>query len=65
MRRMKLTTVIKKDSDGYTSLYPELDIASQGDSHNEARSNLTEAVEGFLESASETEIANRLRTICG
>jgi predicted RNase H-like HicB family nuclease len=60
MRRIKLTAIIEKETDGYVSLCPELDIASQGGSRDEARSNLTEAVEGFLESASESEIADRL-----
>jgi predicted RNase H-like HicB family nuclease len=59
MRRIELTAIIEKETDGYVSLCPELDIASQGNSRDEARSNLTEAVERFLESASESEVANR------
>ena len=42
------------------SLCPELDIASQGDSVEEARANLQEALELFFETASEEEIRSRL-----
>ena len=36
----KLTAIIEKENDGYVSLCPELDIASQGDSVEKARDNL-------------------------
>ena len=42
------------------SLCPELDIASQGDTIEEARNNLREAVELFFEAASPNEIQTRL-----
>jgi predicted RNase H-like HicB family nuclease len=58
---MKLTAVIERDGDGYVSLCPELDIASQGKSIEEARDNLREALELFFESASSDEIKHRLR----
>ncbi len=54
------TAIIEHESDGYTALYPELDIASQGDSVEEARKNLIEAIELFFETASEAEIQERL-----
>lgn len=60
MRRIQLTAILEKEGDGYVALCPELDIASQGDTLNEARANLREAVEGFLEVASEQEINERL-----
>lgn len=60
MRQLKLTAIIQRESDGYVSLCPELDIASQGDTREEARTNLAEAVEGFLEAASDSEIRTRL-----
>lgn len=41
------------------SLCPELDIASQGDTIEEARDNLREALELFFECASPTEIEQR------
>jgi predicted RNase H-like HicB family nuclease len=54
------TAIIQHEGDGYTALCPELDIASQGDSVEEARKNLIEAVELFFETASATEIQERL-----
>lgn len=36
----RFTAVIEREGDGYVSLCPELDIASQGDSIEEARANL-------------------------
>ncbi len=58
---MKLTAIIEAEGDGYVSLCPELDIASQGDSVEQARDNLREALELFFESASPAEIKERLR----
>ena len=57
---MKLTAVIEREGEGYASLCPELDIASQGDSIEQARDNLKEAIELFLECASPEEIKMRL-----
>lgn len=56
----QLTAIIERENDGYVSLCPELDIASQGDSIEEARENLREAVELFFEVASPEEIQQRL-----
>lgn len=56
----KLTAIIEKEDDGYVSLCPELDIASQGDSVEQARDNLKEALELFFETASPEEIKQRL-----
>lgn len=41
-------------------LCPELDIASQGNSIEQARDNLREALERFFETASPEEIKHRL-----
>jgi predicted RNase H-like HicB family nuclease len=41
-------------------LCPELDIASQGDTVEQARENLKEALELFFETASREEITQRL-----
>jgi predicted RNase H-like HicB family nuclease len=57
----QLTAIIEREAEGYVSLCPELDIASQGDTVEQARANLLEAVELFLESASSEEISQRLR----
>jgi predicted RNase H-like HicB family nuclease len=56
---MKLTAVIEREGNGYVTLCPELDIASQGDSVEQARDNLKEAIELFLECASPEEIKRR------
>ena len=55
----KFTAIIEKEEGGYVSLCPELDIASQGDTVEEAKSNLTEAIELFLEVADPSEISQR------
>lgn len=55
----QLTGVIEREGDGYVSLCPELDIASQGESIDEARRNLVEAVELFFETAADSEIKDR------
>ena len=55
-----LTAIIEKEGEGYMALCPELDIASQGDTVEEAKKNLKEAVELFFETASEKEIETRL-----
>jgi predicted RNase H-like HicB family nuclease len=60
MKQLTLTAIITREGDGYVSLCPELDIASQGDTRPEARRNLVEAVEGFLETAGKAEIRRRL-----
>jgi len=59
-RKIELTAVIEKEDNMYISFCPELDIASQGDTPDKAKSNLVEALELFYETASETEISKRL-----
>ena len=60
-RIQQLTAIIEqREGDGYVSLCPELDIASQGSTVKEARSNLIEALEGFFEVADPSEIQSRL-----
>lgn len=56
----RFTAIIEREDDGYVSLCPELDIASQGDTIEEAKANLREAVELFLETADASEIQNRM-----
>lgn len=57
----KLTAIIEKEDDGYVALCPELDVASQGDTVEEARKNLHEALSLFFECASKQEVEQRLR----
>ncbi|MEK8016679.1 MAG: type II toxin-antitoxin system HicB family antitoxin [Candidatus Parabeggiatoa sp.] len=56
----QLTAIIEREGEGYVALCPELDIASQGQSVEEARLNLMEACELFFECASPSEIQQRL-----
>ena len=56
----QLTAIIEREEDGYVSFCPELDIASQGGTIEEARLNLREAIELFFETASPSEIKTRL-----
>ena len=55
------TAVIERDDDWYVALCPELDIASQGRSVEEARQNLIEAIELFFEVTSPSEIREPTR----
>lgn len=56
----QLTAIIEREGDGYVSFCPEIDVASQGDTVQEALHNLREAVELFFETASPEEISHRL-----
>ena len=56
----QLTAFIEREGNGYVSLCPELDIASQGGTIEEARDNLREALELFFETASPEESRTRL-----
>lgn len=58
--KRQLTAIIEREGDGYVALCPEVDIASQGNTVDEARQNLREALELFFESASAEEIKQRL-----
>ena len=59
---MKITVLIEREADGYVSHCPELDIASQGKSIEEARDNLKEALQLFFGTASTEEMSERLHT---
>jgi len=54
------TAIVEKEGDEFVSLCPEFDVASQGDTVEEATANLREAVSLFLECASEQERSERL-----
>ena len=61
MKHLKqLTCIIERENNGFVSLCPQIDIASQGDSVEEARKNLVEAVELFFEMASPQELLTRV-----
>ncbi len=57
----KLTAIIEREGDGFVALCPQLDIASQGQSIEEARANLQEALELFFETAPAEEQSRRMR----
>ena len=53
------TAVIEREEDLFVHLSPELGIASQGTTAEEARANLVEAIELFCEAASPEEARRR------
>ena len=61
MARFHLTAIIEREGADYVALCPELDIASQGETVEQSRDNLAEAVELFLECADESEVQARLK----
>lgn len=62
MKTYPLTAIIQREDDMMVALCPELDVASQGKTVEEAKRNLQEAVTLFLETASEAEIQSRLKS---
>ena len=62
MAKSVYTGIIEKEGGVYVALCPELDVASQGTTVEEATVNLKEAVELFLEYASPEEVKRRLHT---
>ena len=55
----RVTAVIEREGDGYVAFCPEFDIASQGDTIEQAKANLEEALALFIETASAEEIEER------
>lgn len=60
MKLPRLTAVIEKEGKWYVATCPELGVASQGRTNDEAESMLQEAVELLLEEADDAEISRRL-----
>jgi predicted RNase H-like HicB family nuclease len=56
-----ITAIIEGEDDVFVALCPEFDIASQGASIEEARTNLIEALTLFFETAAPSEVARRFR----
>jgi predicted RNase H-like HicB family nuclease len=56
----RFTAIIEREDDGFVALCPELDIASQGTSIEDARVNLIEALTLFFETAAPSEVTRRL-----
>jgi len=60
--KLSLTAIIQRSEKYFAAVCPELDVVSQGKTVEEARRNIAEAVELFLETASPAEIKQRLHT---
>jgi predicted RNase H-like HicB family nuclease len=60
-KQLQLTAVIEREGKGYVATCLEVDVVSQGNTVEQARLNLLEAVEGFFEAASPSEIRRRLK----
>jgi len=60
MATKTFTAWVHREEGAWVALCPELDVASQGGSVEEAKANLREAVELFLECADEREVSRRL-----
>jgi len=56
-----LTAIIEREDDGFVALCPEVDVARQGSTIEEARANLVEALTLFFEVADDGEISRRVR----
>lgn len=48
-RFMQLMAVVKQEGKWYSAMCPDVDIASQGKTFNEARTNLQESLELYFE----------------
>ena len=56
------TALIHKEENIYVSLCPELDVASQGSTIEEAKQNLKEAIDLFMAHSSEEEKKRRIHS---
>ncbi len=63
MRQLNFTAVIWKEEVGYVSKCPELGVASAGDTPDEARRNLQEAISLYLENAEELGLMEDLKEV--
>ena len=61
MQNYKLTAVVWKEDVGYVSKCSELGVTSAGDSVEEALENLKEALELYLENATELGMIDDIR----
>ncbi len=58
MEKLNVTAIIWREDDVYVSKCPELEVASAGDTPEEALENLKEAVELYIENAKALGILN-------
>ena len=59
---MRLTAIIEKCEDWFVAVCPEVDVASQGKTVEEARANLVGALSLFFEDATPEEVERRLHS---
>jgi predicted RNase H-like HicB family nuclease len=58
----RLTAIIEREDNGFVALCPEFDIASEGATIEEARTNLIEALTLFFQTASASEVTRRFHS---
>jgi predicted RNase H-like HicB family nuclease len=58
----RLTAIIEREDNGFVALCPEFDIASEGATIEEARTNLIEALTLFFQTASPSEVTRRFHS---
>ena len=56
MKQLKFSAIVVPEGNSYSAWCPEIDIASQGDTKEEATANLKEAVELHLECLTKDEL---------
>ena len=59
-KQVLLNIAIKKEADGFSVICTDLDVASQGETIEEATANIKEAIELYLESAEEIGITDEV-----
>ena len=62
MEKKIFTAIVQKEHGGWSAMCPEFDVSSQGDTVEEAKANLREAVELLLEVANPAELEQRFRS---
>lgn len=60
MKILTFTGIFKKEGKGYSAFCQEFEVASCGDTIEESKKNLTEAVELYLESAKQLGILKQV-----
>ncbi len=63
--KIKVFARIEKEGDLYVSICPDLDIASQGETEQQARDNLAEAISGFILTCLEMGTLHQVLMECG
>ena len=58
--KLLLNVIMKQEDRGYSVICPELNVASQGETFEEAIANIKEALELYLESAEELGIIDEV-----